>query len=143
MKVVVDAGVALKWFFRESDDEDDVAPALALLRGVLEDRVSLVQPPHFVAEVSAVLARQSASPAAARAGLRDLLDIEMEFVDSEAIYARAMALAARYGHHVFDTLYHAVALETDGAMLVTADIRYARKAGNEGRMTRLAGFVLT
>ena len=141
MKLVVDASVALKWFFRERGDEADLAPALALLRGVQEDRVTLHQPPHFVAEVSAVLASQSSSPRAAHASLRDLLDIEMQIVESEALYARAMSLAARYGHHLFDTLYHAVAFEAGDAVLVTADVRYARKAGIEGRIVRLADFM--
>ena len=58
MRVVVDASVALKWFFRTHDDEADVEHALDLLRGVADDRVSLVQPVHFIAEVAAVLVRQ-------------------------------------------------------------------------------------
>jgi predicted nucleic acid-binding protein len=36
-------------------------------------------------------------------------------------------LAIDLGHHLFDTLYHAVALESE-ACLVTADDRYHRKA---------------
>ncbi len=140
MRVVVDASVALKWFFRTREEEDGVAHALELLRGVLEDRVTLVQPAHFVAEVSAVLVRES--PKTAQASLRNLLDIEMQIVDGEAVYVRAMALSASHGHHLFDTLYHAVALETNGALLVTADDRYARKVRAEGRIMRLAEFAL-
>lgn len=34
--------------------------------------------------------------------------------------------------HLFDTLYHAVALETEGAVLVTADERYYSKARRVG-----------
>ena len=33
-------------------------------------------------------------------------------------------MALRLGQHLFDTLYHAVALHTPGATLVTADKRY-------------------
>jgi predicted nucleic acid-binding protein len=130
--------VALKWFFRSREDEADLGAALALLRGVAEGDVVLVQPPHFVAEVSAVLAREA--PASAATMLRDLLDIEMQVAESEAVYDRAMALSVQLGHHLFDTLYHAVALENAAATLVTADERYWRKARRAGRIVRLAEF---
>jgi hypothetical protein len=39
-----------------------------------------------------------------------------------------MQLSHQLGHHLFDTLYHAVALETEGAALVTADDAYRHKA---------------
>jgi predicted nucleic acid-binding protein len=44
------------------------------------------------------------------------------------VYLSACELARSLGQHVFDTLYHAVALETPSAMLVTADERYYHKA---------------
>ena len=140
MTFVVDASVALKWMFRTRDDEDDVAKALELLRAIVEDRITLLQPPHFVAEVCAVLARES--PKRAQSSLRDLLAIEMQIVATESIYARAVSLATRHGHHLFDTLYHAVALEADDAMLVTADEHYIRRAKADGRITRLSAFAL-
>lgn len=121
MNVVVDASVAIKWFFRLRDDEREVDAALELLRGVLDDRVKLVQPPHFVAEMAAVLAREM--PGAAAASLKDLLDIEMQIVGGEAVYTRAVDLSVRLQHHLFDTLYQAVALESVDGVLVTADQR--------------------
>jgi predicted nucleic acid-binding protein len=48
---------------------------------------------------------------------------------------------ANGGEHVFDTLYHAVARETPGAMLVTADERYAKAAGAVGGIIRLAAWI--
>jgi len=53
-----------------------------------------------------------------------------------------MDLAIHCRHHLFDTLYHAVALNTAGATLVTADRRYYEKASGFGRMTLLADFKL-
>jgi predicted nucleic acid-binding protein len=49
-------------------------------------------------------------------------------------------LALRYRHHLFDTLYHAVALHTPGAVLVTADERYYNKTRLEGQISVLADF---
>lgn len=44
-----------------------------------------------------------------------------------AVLTRACSLAIDLEHHLFDTLYHAVALESD-ACLITADDRYHHKA---------------
>lgn len=48
----------------------------------------------------------------------------------------------RYQHHLFDTLYHAVALHTPGAVLITADARYYAKARLEGQISLLEDFSL-
>jgi predicted nucleic acid-binding protein len=138
LKLVVDASVALKWFFRLRDDEADTGAALDLLRGVLDDRVKLIQPPHFIAEMAAVLARET--PGTAKAALHELLDIEMQLMGTEAVYSTALDLSLRLRHHLFDTLYQAVALESADGMLVTADERYYRKARGVGRIVRLADF---
>ena len=57
MILVVDASVALKWFLNVGDGEPDRDQALTLLSCVDDERVQLVQPAHFIAEVAAVLAR--------------------------------------------------------------------------------------
>jgi predicted nucleic acid-binding protein len=136
MKLVVDASVALKWFFRERTDESDTPAALGILQGHVERRHELLQPPHFMAEMCAVLAREA--PRTMDENLRDLLDLAMPMRDDPPIYWRAMQLSRALGHHLFDTLYHALALETDGAMLVTADEAYVRKARGFGRVAPLS-----
>ena len=138
MIVVADASVALKWFFRTRADEADVGPALALLAGVASGAIALLEPAHFVAEVAAVLAREA--PHSAAANLRDLLAVEMRVEADDAVYQRALSLALRHKHHLFDTLYHALALCTPGAVLVTADEAYWRKARGEGAILRIADF---
>lgn len=140
MNVVVDASVAIKWFFRQRDDERDIDAALELLRGVLDDRMQLIQPPHFIAEMGAALAREMPGSAVAKAALKDLLEIEMRTVDNTAVCRTALGLSIRLQHHLFDTLYHAVALESTDGVLVTADERYYRKASDVQRIVRLADF---
>jgi predicted nucleic acid-binding protein len=133
----VDASVALKWFFLSRDNESDCDPALAILAGVDEGRVQLLPPPHFIAEVAAVLAREK--PAEAGNDLLDLLNIESRFSDESEIYATAIDLSVRYRHHLFYTLYHAVALHTLGARLITADGTYYRKSARSRSNDTLAG----
>ena len=54
---------------------------------------------------------------------------------------RAADLSIELNHHLFDTLYHAVALE-EGATLVTADEVYFAKATGLGNIQRLADFAV-
>ena len=140
MKLVVDASVALKWFFRDRADETDVPEALDILRGYVDGRHCLVQPAHFQAEVCGVLARQHG--ASVREDLRDLLELRIPTRDDELVMWRAMQLSAQLDHHLFDTLYHALALETDGAVLVTADETYFRKAAALGRLMPLSAWTV-
>jgi predicted nucleic acid-binding protein len=128
-KIVADASVALKWFLQENENHCD--EAIALLMGY-----PLIQPPHFIAEVAAVLARKK--PIEADQDLADLLEVEMEIADEPTIYQQAVWLSIDLNHHLFDTLYHAVALETDGALLITADSVYYEKAKHLGRIKLLA-----
>ncbi len=53
------------------------------------------------------------------------------------VMRRATQLAFETGHHLIDTLYHAVALEHDGATLVTADERCYSIAKRYGTITGL------
>jgi predicted nucleic acid-binding protein len=138
MTLVVDASVAVKWFLKEQPDEQHSDLALQILERSVFGVLPLVQPPHFVAEVAAVLARLK--PTYAQDDLLDLLEISFRTLASPEIYLTALDLATRHQHHLFDTLYHAVALHTPGAMLVTADKGYYNKARPEGQIMLLADF---
>ncbi len=136
MIAVVDASVAIKWFLFFRPDEDHADLALKILEEAVLGKLKLAQPPHFIAEVAAVLARTK--PDEAQDDLLDLLNIERATVDMPEIHATALELAIRHRHHLFDTLYHAVALHTPGATLITADQRYFDKAKGEGRIILLS-----
>jgi len=138
VRVTLDASVTLKWFLRTSG-EADLPQATALLRAIEADEIRLIQPPHAVAEVAAFLVRERAATA-----LDDLADIARIFdcgtgAGSLGVYRRAMQLSRQLGHHLFDTLYHAVALEED-ATLITADARYYNKASVLGNIMLLGDF---
>ena len=132
MIAVVDASVAIKWFLAE--EHDNVAFELA--REIGFGSLEMSQPAHFVAEVSAVLARLR--PQEALVDMQALLALDFERVDDDEIYAVAADLAIRLDHHLFDTLYHAVALTLPSATLVTADRRYYEKARGQGKLTMLS-----
>ena len=125
MKWVLDASVVLKWFFADRAAEPLVAPAIALLQRFHTGEDRFLCPPHFMAEMAAVLARES--PDTANDSVNELLTMTWETMADEVVYRRAIALANTLDHHLFDTLYHAVAL-VHGATLVTADAKYFKKA---------------
>ena len=52
----------------------------------------------------------------------------------------ACTLSCDLNHHLFDTLYHAVALNLDRAVLVTADKHYYDKAQRYGSISLLTDF---
>ncbi len=137
MKVVVDASVAVKWFLRDAADEDHVPQAVDLLHAIGDGRLQAIQPPHWLAEVAAVLTRRY--PQAAQAAVELLAAMNFPILTDLTCYRRAVELAQSCQHHLFDTLYHATALES-GATLVTADRRYWHKARNLGRIALLEVF---
>lgn len=132
---MLDASVALKWFFQQRPDEHGVEEALGVLNAMERGEVTLVQPPHFLAEMAAVLVREKGEDASE--DLRDLQLLDWTTLDRSAVYGEAMRLARTYRYHLFDTLYHATALHVTDGRLLTADRRYYAKAAKEGQIELL------
>lgn len=140
MICVVDASVAVKWF-AEGDwalREDHTEPALEILRASTRGTLDFYQPPHFLAEVAAVVSRLK--PDRAQQYIENLAELDITWASPTAAYSQAIALACQLDHHLFDTLYHAVAMSIPGAVLVTADRRYFTKAQHLGQIAWLADF---
>ncbi|MEQ1576698.1 MAG: type II toxin-antitoxin system VapC family toxin [Hyphomicrobium sp.] len=137
MRLVVDASVALKWYLAHRDGELHVGEAAAVGAIIESGSSKLFAPPHWVIEVLSVLSRLE--PQFVDVALLQLTDMTPTIISNASVLRRAADLSILYNHHLFDTLYHAVALET-GATLVTADDRYFAKAQSEGHITLLRDF---
>jgi predicted nucleic acid-binding protein len=137
-RYVLDASVIVKWLIPESPTEHHVEQALALLTGLRDTTIAVRQPPHWLAEVAAVGVRLIPDTIADDIADMQELGIITETA-TQAIWKTACALSLRLHHHLFDTLYHAVALECD-ALLITADEHYFRKAHGMGHIMLLADF---
>ncbi len=136
MTLVLDASVWLKWLLADPQSEPDTAQAIALVQAGLAGEHALIMPPHWLAEVAAVLAR--GSPQTAADDVMTLRALELPVSNEPAVWQRATELAISAKQHVFDTLYHAVALSADQGMLVTADERYWSAAHSYGHIVRLS-----
>jgi predicted nucleic acid-binding protein len=137
--VVLDASVVLKWLLEDPAREPDTEKALALVESVIRGRLEVMQPLHWLADVAAVVARLA--PQTAVHDVEMLSALEFPTTDDPNVIRRATSIAIETNHHLFDTLYHAVALEHEDALLVTADDRYYRKAERYGRIAALSDWV--
>jgi len=134
-RIVVDASVIVKWLLPAHEGEENVEKALQVLQFVKASELSVHQPPHWLAEAAAVVTRLS--PDTAKEDIEDLCEMDFEVIDTREMYLAACELSSKLNHHLFDTLYHAVALVLDDAILITADERYYRKAEAVGHIVFL------
>ena len=110
---------------------------MRLFDGVGRGAIELLQPPHWVAETLAVVVRQR--PDRVEEVADTLLDMDVEHPAAFNTWIRAARIADRLNHHLFDTLYHAMAMQ-HGATFVTADERYFAKAHALGGIELLSAF---
>lgn len=134
----MDASVVVKWLLPDPAAEEGVDDAVAVLQEIRDGKLDSIQPPHWLAEVAAVITRLHPEIARPSIELLHAMDIPVEA--DLATYMRSVALGAELSHHIFDTLYHAVALERE-ATLISADDHYCRKALHLGSLTPLKAFV--
>ena len=135
MTLVIDASVVVKWLLQDPDREAGTDKATRLMELVKKGEQPVLQPAHWLAEVSAVLARES--PATAMDDVTMLNALELSTTDEPLFLRREVELAIEIKQHLFDTLHHAVALENSDSVLITADVRYLRAAREKGRIVDL------
>ena len=138
---VVDASVAVKWALPGQDGETHQEQALTLLKDIQQGNGQVLQPPHWLAEVGAVLARLA--PKQSSRMLQTFLAMEFPMTTEWEVYEQACRLSLDLNHHLFDTLYHAVALQSSETFFITADIQYFRKAAQLGHIIELKDFPRT
>ena len=135
---VIDASVAVKWFIPDATIETEVDRALQLLASAQRDEARFLQPAHWVSEVAAVLVRLA--PKTVGSSVEALMALAfVNTANDVGHYQRAISLAMKLDHHLFDTLYHAIALE-EKATLITANRKYYDKARRIGSILMLEEF---
>jgi predicted nucleic acid-binding protein len=136
MSFVVDASVAVKWVVPEAGSESAdrlVAAGETLLAPDL-------MPVEAANALWKKVRQRELSRAEAGEALRLLLASGVELMASTPLLPRALALAARLGHPVYDCLYLALA-ERERSRLVTADdvlLRRVRGLSLHARVVDLA-----
>jgi predicted nucleic acid-binding protein len=137
----VDASVAVKWALPTQEGETHQNQALALLKDIQQGNCQVLQPPHWLAEVAVVLTRLA--PKQSIGMIQRFLAMELPITTEWDVYEQACRLAVELNHHLFDTLYHAVALKVPDTLFITADTQYFRKAAKLGHIIELKDFSQT
>jgi predicted nucleic acid-binding protein len=136
--IVVDASVAVKWFAPEADE-----PAA---RAVLEDTRVLLAPALARVEVATALVKKAQREEMPREACAKALDLwrrtlaadRLVLVADEEDLDAGCGLALDLGHPLPDCIYLALSLRL-GVPLVTADGRFARRAGKRHQKIQLLG----
>lgn len=132
MSIVVDASVALKWFF----EEDGSDRATDLLR--VEDE--LIAPDLIYSEVGNATWKRvrngSISGEEAEGVVVQLLAVPLMLADVRPLMGAAMVIAVEHDRTIYDSVYLALALRR-GCQLVTSDERLVNALAGTG----LAGVV--
>lgn len=129
MIVVVDPGVAIKWFVEE--------PLRPQARSLLVNRHELIAPDILIAGVAELAWRKAASgEIAAEQATSIVRNIALPafisaFVESPRLRNRAFALALQCGRPVHDCFYAACA-EAASAPLISADEAFLQALQTEG-----------
>src|SRR5437868_340336 len=125
MALVVDANVAMRWFF----DMDGTTQADTLLRG----GEPLMAPDLIFSEVTNAVWKMvtfaSLSPAAATESILKLGDFFSEIVSSRDLKDAALAISLALRHPAYDCFYLALAEQRDCQMISADDRLLARCAG--------------
>lgn len=129
---VVDASVVVKWFFPEIHADD--------ARRLLREGLELISPDLIRAEVSNVLWkkwRRGEIPSETASGiLGDLLRFPLRVRSSAPLMETAWSVARRFETSFYDSLYVALAAQTDRP-LITADRRLYNALGEDSPAGRL------
>jgi predicted nucleic acid-binding protein len=133
--VVLDASLIIRWLLQDPERETCTDKATQLMEAVIEGEQPVLQPTHWLVEDGAVLARES--PATAADDVTMLNALELPVTDEPQVLRRGVEMGIVLKQQLFDALYHAVALENEDSVLITADQRYLGAARAKGRIIDL------
>jgi predicted nucleic acid-binding protein len=135
-RYVVDASVILKWVLGDREEADH-QKAMELLNAWVEDRVELLAPTLWEYEVGNFLGREYPEEAMEKMNL--LLNLRILSLPlNEKMHSLCFSWMKQGGVTFYDASYLAAAVET-GALLVTADVRFADKMQHTEAIRLLSG----
>jgi predicted nucleic acid-binding protein len=122
-RLVLDASVAAKIFFQEEGSET--------ARRVLKEGAPLLAPDLLFVEMASLavkrVRRGLSTPQEAAFAVRSVRDLIDAVTPVATLCDRAFQLATQHGFSAYDSVYLVLA-EAEGAVMLTADIRFARLA---------------
>jgi hypothetical protein len=132
LTLVIDASVVLRSLVPSPEGEQGSERATAFLSHVAEQGIRVLQPAHWLADLGQALL--DISPRTASRDLTLLAALEWPESREPGALVLACELAIRLRRPLRETLYHAVALEAEDGVLITADASYRRAARGIARV---------
>lgn len=111
-RLAVNPGITCNPNGRDSEAKEDAGKALDLLKKVGVGEVELIQPPHWLPEVIAVITPIRPIIAEQAIGYLTAMDIRTEH-ETDVLKITAQ-LSRQLNHHLFNTYYHALTIFHDG-----------------------------
>jgi predicted nucleic acid-binding protein len=136
-RIVVDSTVCVNWFMQVRGKRESAA-SLELLDYIHKKKVYVSQPWVWRAHVASIVVRKRGIDM--RRVVDGLLDVEAREQNEPDVLRLAADLAVNLRADMFDTLYHAVAVDR-GIELVTANAEYAERAGHLGHIQLLSDWI--
>jgi predicted nucleic acid-binding protein len=133
-RVVVDLSVSSKWYFGKKKKTRDQKIAVDLFQKARRKELTLIEPAIWRPEIVAKMSRKS--PIRIDSMLTRFFALDARIDNSDESLRRAAELSIELDHDLFDTLYHAVALN-HSIDLITANAAYYRKARSVGNIVLL------
>lgn len=137
--IVVDASVAVKWYIKDESESDR---AIDILLDYKEGKVSFVEPLLLYYEIAnavhIAVQRKRVTEDDGKDIIRDMLDLEMTFVDSVEMIRNAYGIARKYNISVYDAFYIEVAKD-NGIMLYTGDKKFYNAVKDKKKFIKWIG----
>jgi predicted nucleic-acid-binding protein len=133
-RIVVDSTVCVNWF-TQARGKRERCIALELLEHIRKKKVYVSQPSVWRTHVVAMLLRKRRIDV--RNVVETLLNVEAREQNGPDLLLLAAEIAVNLRADIFDTLYHAVAIDRD-LELITTNSDYASRAGHLGHILLLS-----
>lgn len=135
-KIIVDASVALKWGLPEEEDLDQ---ALLLKQHLVERKVLVSVPAHFMTEVFNTLVRKNPSQALTILSFFLMAPFQHHSLSLEVAGVAGLLMKKYPKISFYDAFYHALAIHKEGTF-VTADESYYKMCKKEGHVLLLKDY---
>ncbi|MFB3789471.1 MAG: type II toxin-antitoxin system VapC family toxin [bacterium] len=134
MNIIVDASVAVKWFFAE--DQNEAADRL------LADEYFVQAPDFLFLEVANILwkkwYRNEMNPLDDEETIAILFDAIERIIPTTLLIGKALRIAKELNHPVYDCIYLAAAQEYESC-LITADFEFLNRVKNSSHAKWITG----
>jgi len=136
-RIVVDSTICVNWFAPARGKRESAA-SLELLDYIHKKKVYVSQPSLWRAHAASMLLRKRRIDM--RRVVAGLLEVEAREQNGPEVLRLATEIAVTLHADIFDTLYHAVAIDR-GIELITANTDYVERAGHLGHIQLLSNWM--